>query len=147
MRPGWLAMRAGGTGREAVHRLDQAIVRDRVGRDRVAAGHRFGGDQGIQDRLLGRLDDALEQGADDVVVDRADVDRQARIGGERDSRQPAVAGREAQEYVTARVGAGSAHPGYPEPRSLRKWLALVWQERGGPGGNSGDRGATGPPRV
>ena len=45
----------------AGHHVHEPVVRQRVGRDPVAADHRLGGDERVDDRLLGRLDVAVEQ--------------------------------------------------------------------------------------
>src|SRR5438105_937111 len=49
------------------HDLDQPIVGQAVSGDAIAAGHRLGGDEGVDDRLLGRLDGGLEQRIDRPV--------------------------------------------------------------------------------
>ena len=96
----------------------------------VAAGHRLGRDQRVDDRLLGRLDRRRRTGASITSsFDRPDVDDEPRVARERRLRQRPVAGREAQEQVAARVAAGAAHPGDAEARPLGEPLALVGQQR------------------
>ena len=112
------------------HGLEQPVVGERVGRDPVAPGHRLGGDQGVDDRLLGRLDRPRRT---------AGRSRGRRPSGRRPSGasspssacagQAAVAGREGEEQVARVVAAGPAHPGEAEAGPLGEPLALVGQER------------------
>ena len=78
--------RRGPTGRRSAtgrpHDLDQPVVRERVGRDAVAPDDRRRGDERVDDRLLGRLDDGIEQLVDGDVADGADG-----IGGEPSGRR------------------------------------------------------------
>ena len=76
----------------AGHDLEQPVVRERVGRDAVAADHGRGGDQRVDDRLLGRLDDRVEQPVDDDVADGPDVVRAATRTGRSSSRCRAAGG-------------------------------------------------------
>ena len=55
------------------HDLEQPVVGEGVGGDAVPPDHRLGGDEGVDDRLLGRLDRRVEQGVDDDVADRPHV--------------------------------------------------------------------------
>ena len=116
-------------------------MRDRVGRDAVAPDDRRRGDERVDDGLLGRLDDGIEQLVDGDVADGADG-----IGGDADrvvvvartGRDP-IAGRERDEQVAARVAARAADPGDPEARALRQPLALVGEQRRVRGDDDDDR--------
>ena len=55
----------------SVHDRGEQVMRDGVSRDPVAAGHRLGGDHGVDHRLLGGLDHRVEELVEVLVVERA----------------------------------------------------------------------------
>ena len=107
-----------------------------------------GGDERVEDRLLGRLDRRVEQRADREVVQGPEVRRRrADPPGTTSAAASPVARREAQEQVAARVGAGPAHPGDAEARPLGEAIALVGQERGVGRDDDDDRARAGRRRA
>ena len=132
-RSAWLA------GRSAVipverspepgHGLEQPVVRERMGGDAIASDHGLGGHEGVDDRLLGRLDRPVEQRVDRAVGDRADVDGQARLGLVGVPREASVPGRPGEEQVARVVPAGPADAGQAQTGPLGEPLALVREER------------------
>ena len=101
---------------------------DRVGGDAVAADHRVGRDERVQDRLLGGLDRAPEQGRDRRVGDHVDGQRSLRVGGLVALHPAGVRRGEREEDVAARVAAPAAHPRDPEARALGETLELVGEQ-------------------
>ncbi len=117
-------------------------MREGVGSDPVPPGHRPGRDEGVDDRLLGRLDHRVEQGIDDAVADGADVVRERR-GPVLVLDRQTIAGREGEEQVAAGLAAGPSDPRDAEARTLRDPLALVGQERRVGGDDDDDRPRSG----
>src|SRR5919198_5219628 len=89
----------------------------------AAAGGRLRRQQGVDDRLLRRLDDCVEQRVDPLVWEHLYVQRL------RCSVVELVAGRECDDQVAARVLPGSAGAADAERRSCGESLTLVRQER------------------
>ena len=125
------------TGRPARTAPNRAIVSSEpvvgqgVGRDPVAAGHRLGGDEGVDDRLLGRLDRRVEQRVDREVVrpirtsTAEAADRRANeVRGS--ARLPVAKPRNRSPLECPPVPPIRA---MPETRPLGEPLALVGQER------------------
>ena len=100
-------------------------MRERVRRMAVAAGHRLGSDERVDDRLLRRLDGRHEERVDKVVVEHGHRVRRFRAA----MRDQLVAGREAQEELAARVATDRAGSRQAQAGSLRQPFALVRQER------------------
>ena len=96
-----------------------------MGCDPVPAGHRLGGDQGVQDRLLGRLDTPSNRPPMTwSLTDRTSTVRRGSAANTVFGRFR-LPSREADEQVAARVSAGPAHPGDAEAGPLGQPLALV----------------------
>lgn len=134
LEAGWTGIGEAGSGWArtpaiAGHDFDQAVVRQRMGGDAVAPGHRLGGDQGVDDRLLGRLDGRVEDGVDDDVADRPHV-----IGEEFRVvlvfRRESIPRRECDEQVSTGVPACAAGASQAQPRTLRDTFELIGEQRG-----------------
>ena len=104
-----------------------------VNRGAVAPGHRLGGEHGVQDRLLDRVDHGLVEAGDPAVVQHPQRDL-ALIGHERP-----VAGRETEAEIAARVLAHAAGASDPEAGAPCKPLALEREERRIRGNQDDDR--------
>ena len=100
-----------------------------VGGDPVAAGHRLGGDQRVDDRLLGRLDDGVEQGVDrrsSSARTSASTRRIRLVVVRGSSGCPSRSARNRSPLVWPPVPPIRA---MPEARALGEPLALVGQQR------------------
>jgi hypothetical protein len=101
-------------------------VRQGVRGDPVASDHRRRGDERVDDRFLGRLDDAVEQRIDDPIADGADLVVEWRFVVQAEGQ--AIAGRERDEQVPARMPAGPAGASDAQPGALREAPALVGEQ-------------------
>ena len=97
----------------------------RVRRVIVAAAHRLGGDERVDDRLLCRLDRGHEQRIDVVVIEHPDGERRARTA----MRRQLVARGETDEELAARVAPDRAGSRQTEAGPLGQPFALMRQER------------------
>ena len=97
---------APGRSSEAVfaHYSFKLVKREGVGRVAVAAGHGFGGGQGVDDGLFHGLCRGVEEGADLVQGEHLDVKGSASVGD-------MISGGEGQEDVAAAVMPRASGPG------------------------------------
>ena len=94
----------------------------------VAAGHRLGGHEGVDDGLLSGLDRGPEERADPGVIERPEVADQRSALRVVHSSQAPIARGEGKEQVSAGVLAGTTGARYPQASPLREPLALVRQQ-------------------
>ena len=79
------------------HDLAKSLVVEGMGGDAVATGHRLGGEQGVRDRLLGRLGDGL------AGKDGGDRHGRCRIAGKSEDIQSQLNRIPAQNVVRIEI--------------------------------------------
>ena len=113
----------------AAHDLDEPVVRQAMRGDAIAPGHRLGGDQRVDDRLLGRLDRGLDQRVERPIHEPAKPEHAVAVGLRLGRGHAAIAGREAQEDVARGGRAKPADPRHAERRPPGQPGALVREQR------------------
>src|ERR687894_1548332 len=111
-----------------VERAEEKVGGEPVRRYAVATGHGAGGEEGVQDRLLGRLRRGVEERRHALVRDHPERYGR-REPGETLPRDATVARGEGEEDVAAPVFAAAAHPAEAYARAPGEAVALVRQER------------------
>src|SRR5262245_6758690 len=111
----------------------------------VTAGHRLGGDEGVDDRLLGRLHRRLEERVEPSVHHGPDIEHPDAVGLPLGWRQAAIARGEGQEEVARRRRTETAHAGDPQLGPASDAAALMGKQRRVGRDDADDRTAPGTP--
>ena len=98
----------------------KSIRVESIGRHPVSTDHRLRGDEAVDDGLLGRFDDRIEQRRDVRVDDRPDLHRERRAGHNVGGGRASVGGRKAKEEVAARVLTNPPVRAMPRPARWAK---------------------------